>query len=87
MALRECFLCRGPGARVGLTRFPGGGLDSGKRFSVLCATCGGYKIEERLTAPGAIPEDVGRKLSKVARDQPDASEILTVTAELVRSLS
>lgn len=67
--------------------FPGGGVASEKRFAVLCATCGGYKIEERMTAPGAIPEDVGRKLSRVARDQPDASEILSVTAELVRSLS
>ena len=65
----------------------GDGLDSGKRLVVLCATCGGYKIEERLTAPGAIPEDVGRKLSTVAREQPDASDILIVTAELVRSLS
>lgn len=67
--------------------YPGGGLDSGKRFAVLCPTCGGYKIEERLTAPGAIPEDVGRKLSKVAREQPNASDILSVTAGLVRSLS
>lgn len=67
--------------------YQGDGLDSGKRFAVLCATCGGYKIEERLTAPGAIPEGVGRKLSKVAREQPDASDILSVTAGLVRSLS
>jgi hypothetical protein len=87
VTLQDCFLCRGPGARVGPTRFPGGGPDSGKRFSVLCATCGGYKIEERMTVSGAIPEKVGRKLSRVARDQPDASEILSVTAELVRSLS
>jgi hypothetical protein len=67
--------------------YPGDGVDSGKRFAVLCATCGGYKIEEPLMAPGAIPVAIGRKLSRVARDQPDASDILFVTARLVRSLA
>ena len=65
----------------------GGEFDSGKRFAVLCATCGGYKIEERMMVPGAIPEQVGRKLSKIAREQPDASELLFVTFAIVRSLT
>ena len=64
----------------------GGGADPGKRFAVLCATCGGYKIEERMMVPGAIPEEVGRKLSRAAREQPDASELLFVTVAMVRSL-
>jgi hypothetical protein len=66
--------------------YSGGGADPEKRFAVLCATCGGYKIEEQMTVPGAIPEELGRKLTRIAREQPDASDLLLVTAAMVRSL-
>ncbi|MFN2385042.1 MAG: hypothetical protein ABR576_01925 [Thermoanaerobaculia bacterium] len=87
MALQNCFLCRGADARVGPAMHRGGAPDSEKRFAVLCAICGGYKIEQRMMVPGAIPEEVGRKLSRIAREQPDASDLLFVTSVIVRSLA